>query len=92
MASNPDPLAAFHEFLRGLSKGKGTTVVEIMEDVRIMAMNKVSTDGLPTNGIECQEWLTRLESQGRAVRDGSFWRWVEGKAVVSPSPAQRELF
>jgi hypothetical protein len=36
-------------------------------------------EGLPTNGIEAQELLLKLEAEGRAVRDGTFWRWAEGR-------------
>ncbi len=44
--------------------------------------------GLPEDGISCQELLERLEKQGRAKREGTIWRWQEGRK----EPKQANLF
>ena len=79
----------FHEFLFNSTKRGPMTVLEIMDDLRVMTLNKCDMSGLPTNGIQCQEMLERLLIAGKATRNGSQWKWAEPVAKREP---QRELF
>jgi hypothetical protein len=82
VAMSTDHIAAFHQWLFDATKHEPLTVRQIMEDIGTMRRNDCNCDGLPANGIECQEWLVKLEAHGRAARVGSYWKWAPGKPVA----------
>jgi hypothetical protein len=61
-------LDAFHLWLFDATKAGPMTVVEIMADIDTLRRGCCDVQGLPTDGITCQQWLTRLAEQGRAKR------------------------
>lgn len=88
-------LDALHDWL---SRYGRATVIDMMRDLNgdgdepgLRKLNPGKYDDLPDNGITCQQWLERLEADGRAVRDGSFWRWAPGREK-SPAEKQGSLF
>jgi hypothetical protein len=85
-------LTEFHLWLFDKCRRSPTTVLDIMEDVADYGEHLPSW--MPTNGIVCQEMLEKLEKQGMAKRDGSWWMWTEKPepVVEKPKESQRSLF
>ena len=88
-----EKLDALHNWLYSLSRDdRGVTVVEIMDELHSLRLAKPDGYGdLPADGISCQQLLERLEADGRATRNGSFWRWAPGREK-SPVEKQGSLF
>jgi hypothetical protein len=74
-------LDSLHLWLFGATRYDPVTVVELMEELEELRRgpHPETWDDLPTDGISAQELLLKLEAEGRAVRDGTFWRWAEGR-------------
>lgn len=89
-------LESLHAWLFDQCKSGGrANVIDMMSELAGLRRgpNPKSYDDLPFDGITMQEWLERLEREGKAVRDGSWWRWADGKpVVVKAKESQGSLF
>ena len=84
-------LTATHDWLLACTAKGPETVVQMLEDLRIARANGIPWEGVPDDGISLQELLCKLEADGRARREGSYWRWKEGRQK-SPGERQASLF
>ncbi len=88
-------LDALHNWLFDRCKSEGrANVIDMMNELAgLRRANPTAYGDLPQDGITMQQWLERLERDGRAVRDGSWWRYSEGRpVVVKPVEKQSSLF
>jgi hypothetical protein len=89
-------LDALHNWLFDCCKSGGrANVIDMMAELAGLRRGPDPKlyDDLPFDGITMQERLERLEREGKSVRDGSWWRWAEGKPVVAkPVEKQSSLF
>jgi hypothetical protein len=74
-------LDSLHLWLLGATRYDPVTVVELMQELQELRRGPQpeTWDDLPKDGISMQQALEKLEAEGRAVRDGTFWRWAEGR-------------
>lgn len=87
-------LQSLHDWLYGACRcGDAVTVLDLMAELTELRRGPQpeTWNDLPQDGITMQQALERLEAEGKATREGSYWRWAPGKAKAA-AETQRGLF